>query len=68
MTINLSQQARKDMAKLLLEIEAFDLFMNKRFSQVKRYGIEGCESAAVVFDFILKTALKGNIIMIVMYI
>lgn len=60
MTINLSTEAKKDIAKLLIETEAFDLFMQKRFNQVKRYGLEGCESAAVVLDFILKTAVYGK--------
>lgn len=60
MTISLSPQAKKDIAKLLIETESFDLFMQKRFNQVKRYGLEGCESAAIAFDFILKTAIEGN--------
>ncbi len=60
MTTNLSVDARKSIAKLLLETEMFDLFMQKRFAQVKRYGLEGCESAAIVLDFILKTAVDSN--------
>lgn len=60
MTMKLSNESRKNIAKLLLETEMFDLFMQKRFSQVKRYGLEGCESAAVALDFILKTAINGK--------
>lgn len=56
MTTQLSAEAKRDIARLLIETEAFDLFMQKRFTQVKRYGLEGCESAAVAFDVILKTA------------
>ena len=54
--MKLTEEAKKDMAKLLLETEIFDLFMQKRFSQVKRYGLEGLESASILLDFILKTA------------
>jgi hypothetical protein len=39
MTMNLSIEAKKDIARLLIETEAFDLFMQKRFNQVKRYGL-----------------------------
>lgn len=60
MTMNLSAEAKKGIARLLIETEAFDLFMQKRFNQVKRYGLEGCESTAVVFDFILKTAVDSK--------
>ena len=61
MTMNLAEEAKKEMAKLLLETEAFDLFMQKRFSQVKRYGLEGLESTSIVLDFILKTASGSRI-------
>ena len=60
MTIKLSTRAEKDIARLLIETESFDLFMQKRFNQVKRYGLEGCEAAAIAFDFILKTAVEGK--------
>lgn len=60
MTINLSIEAKKNIARLLIETESLDLFMQKRYNQVKRYGLEGCESAAVAFDFILKTAVNGK--------
>lgn len=60
MTMNFSIEAKKNIARLLIETEAFDLFMQKRYNQVKRYGLEGCESAAVAFDFILKTAAGGK--------
>ena len=60
MTMNLTEEAKKEMAKLLLETEVFDLFMQKRFSQVKRYGLEGLESASIVLDFILKTSIESK--------
>lgn len=60
MTMTLAMETKKDMAKLLLETEVFDLFMQKRFSQVKRYGLEGLESTLIVLDFILKTAIGSK--------
>ena len=60
MTTQFIKETKKDIAKLLLKTEAFDLFMQKRFSQVKRYSLEGCESVAVIFDLILKTAIGGK--------
>ena len=60
MTMKLAEEAKMEIAKLLLETEAFDLFMQKRFSQVKRYGLEGLESASIVLDFILKTAVGSR--------
>jgi probable 2-oxoglutarate dehydrogenase E1 component DHKTD1 len=39
-------------AKLLVESEVFDHFMGKRFGQVKRYALEGCESLLVAMDAI----------------
>lgn len=60
LTMKLSLEAKKDIARLMIETEALDLFMQKRYNQVKRYGLEGCESAAVAFDFILKTAVGGK--------
>ncbi|KAJ2325494.1 hypothetical protein GGH92_010438, partial [Coemansia sp. RSA 2673] len=36
--------------ELLARSEAFDNFMQKKFGQVKRYGLEGAESAIVALD------------------
>ena len=60
MTMNLSSEAKKNIAELMIKTELFDLFMQKRFNNVKRYGLEGCESAAVAFDFILKTVCDSK--------
>lgn len=60
MTMELAAETKKEMARLLLETEVFDLFMQKRFSQVKRYGLEGLESTSLVLDFILKTAIGSK--------
>lgn len=61
MTMELTFEVKERIANVLLKSEAFDLFMQKRFNQVKRYGLEGCESASVAFDFILQTALGGKL-------
>ena len=60
MTLELTFEVKERIADVLLKSEAFDLFMQKRFNQVKRYGLEGCESANVALDFILQTALGGK--------
>lgn len=62
MTLQLSEDTKKGLGKLLLETEGFDLFMNKRFGNVKRYGLEGLEASSIILDFILKTALGSKFI------
>lgn len=48
---NGSDDARKRrFCELLAHSEAFDNFMQKKFGQVKRYGLEGAESALVALD------------------
>lgn len=66
MTMQLSIDAKKDISKLLIESEAFDFFMQKRFGQVKRYGLDGCESAVVALDYILKTATEIDHVLVTM--
>lgn len=43
-------------AKLLVESEVFDHFLGKRFGQVKRYALEGCESLLVAMDAIFHSS------------
>ena len=40
-------------AKYLLQSQAFDVFLAKKFGSVKRYGAEGAESMFVFFDEML---------------
>lgn len=56
MTMDLSAETKTRIAQILLESEAFDAFMQKRFSQVKRYGLDGCESTVVALDTLLQIA------------
>ncbi len=48
--IKASVSKQKRIAQLLIESEAWDAFMGKRFGQVKRYGLEGAESMLVAID------------------
>lgn len=41
---------QRQIAKLLMESEAWDKFMARRFGQVKRYGLEGAESMIIAMD------------------
>eukprot|EP00002_Diphylleia_rotans_P000348 TRINITY_DN1017_c0_g1_i1.p1 TRINITY_DN1017_c0_g1~~TRINITY_DN1017_c0_g1_i1.p1 ORF type:complete len:900 (-),score=190.22 TRINITY_DN1017_c0_g1_i1:508-3207(-) len=41
---------RSRILDLLLQSEKFDLFLQKKFSTVKRYGLEGAESCLPAFD------------------
>lgn len=41
---------RLRLLRLLSQSEVFDHFMQKRFTQVKRYGLEGAESMMVALD------------------
>lgn len=47
---------QKQIARLLVGSEAWDRFMGKRFGQVKRYGLEGCESLVVALDAVFQVA------------
>jgi len=44
----------RHMSQLLIHSEVFDHFMTRRFAQVKRYGLEGCESMIVAIDIIMR--------------
>lgn len=53
-----AQQRR--ITELLLESQAFDVFLSKKFGTVKRYGAEGAESMMVFFDWLFEGAgLRG---------
>ena len=57
---HLSRQDEQNLAKLLLECEAFDHFMAAKYPTTKRYGCEGAESMLVVFDEILRLCHLGQ--------
>lgn len=59
-TMNTSAAMRERIATTLVTAEAFEAFMQKRFSQVKRYGFEGCESVAVALDILLQAVTDGT--------
>ncbi|KAJ1883898.1 hypothetical protein LPJ66_010874, partial [Kickxella alabastrina] len=47
---SLGKAKKRRFYELLARSEAFDNFMQKKFGQVKRYGLEGAESAIVALD------------------
>ncbi|KAJ1950227.1 hypothetical protein EC988_004468, partial [Linderina pennispora] len=49
-TIEVDDSKRRRYYELLARSETFDKFMQKKFGQVKRYGLEGAESAIVALD------------------
>lgn len=54
--VQASPARQKQIAKLLVESEAWDKFMAKRFGQVKRYGLEGAESMIIAIDTMFQVA------------
>ncbi len=51
---------KKHIFRLLARSEVFDHFMQKRFTQVKRYGLEGAESMMVALDTLFRSANHGT--------
>ncbi|XP_053572446.1 2-oxoadipate dehydrogenase complex component E1 [Bombina bombina] len=56
-----STEERKQLAKLMLECQAFDHFLATKFSTVKRYGGEGAESMMGFFHEMLKTCALSSV-------
>lgn len=56
---HLDHLEQHNLAKLMLECEAFDHFMAAKFPTVKRYGCEGAESMLVVLDETLRLCHLG---------
>ncbi|ORX97262.1 2-oxoglutarate dehydrogenase, E1 component [Basidiobolus meristosporus CBS 931.73] len=52
--------------ELLARSEAFDHFMAKKFTQVKRYGLEGGESMMVALDKLFETSSKSGIVEVIL--
>lgn len=57
--IHAASALQKRIARILLESEAFDQFMAKRFGQVKRYGLEGGEAMMVAVDVLFQLTRSG---------
>ena len=54
----------REMAKLMIKSETFDAFMQKRFGQVKRYGLEGLESLVVAVSHLINlTKLDSSVVL-----
>ncbi|XP_066249250.1 probable 2-oxoglutarate dehydrogenase E1 component DHKTD1 homolog, mitochondrial isoform X1 [Euwallacea similis] len=54
----ISNETKRRIVWLLVESQAFDEFLAKKFSSVKRYGGEGAETMMVFFDEVLQLAAK----------
>ena len=54
-----SAEEKKHIYALLARSEVFDHFMSKRFTQVKRYGLEGAESMMVALDTLFRSGSQG---------
>ncbi|KAI9173184.1 hypothetical protein H9P43_007315 [Blastocladiella emersonii ATCC 22665] len=62
----LSADQKRRMHALLAKSEVFDLFMTKKFPQVKRYGLEGAEAMMVAVDTLFSTANAAGIVDLVL--
>jgi probable 2-oxoglutarate dehydrogenase E1 component DHKTD1 len=60
-TFHLDYLDKHNLAKLMLECEAFDQFMATKYPTVKRYGCEGAESMLVVLDEVLRLCHLGEV-------
>jgi probable 2-oxoglutarate dehydrogenase E1 component DHKTD1 len=52
---------RERLHKLLVESETFDQFLQAKFPNLKRYGLEGGESMIPALDALFSVAAKGNL-------
>lgn len=62
----ITKEMRSLWLKLILKSESFDHFMTKRFSQVKRYGLEGGESMMIALNSIFENIQKHDNVVIAM--
>lgn len=53
-SFHLTPEDEDNLAKLLIECEAFDHFMASKYPTTKRYGCEGAESMLVIIDEVLR--------------
>lgn len=57
----LTSEEQRHLAKLLVQSQAFDVFMSRKFTSVKRYGAEGSESLLVFFEWLLSGIGKKGV-------
>ncbi|GJJ14902.1 hypothetical protein Clacol_009172 [Clathrus columnatus] len=60
-TLPLQDKIRKRIWQLLARSESFDQFLQARFPNLKRYGLEGGESMIPAFDALFAAAAKASI-------
>eukprot|EP00698_Gefionella_okellyi_P012802 TRINITY_DN3470_c0_g1_i1.p1 TRINITY_DN3470_c0_g1~~TRINITY_DN3470_c0_g1_i1.p1 ORF type:complete len:851 (+),score=171.46 TRINITY_DN3470_c0_g1_i1:75-2627(+) len=56
-----SNDERKRALELMVEAESFDHFMAKKFGNVKRYGLEGCEALIPALDKLFGSAASSGV-------
>lgn len=65
-SVDFSPERQIALAKLMLKCQAFDHYLASKFTTVKRYGGEGCESMMAVFDEIITQSAEAGISDVVM--
>lgn len=58
---NFNNAIKTNIATDLLKSQCFDQFLAKKFTSLKRYGGEGCESMMVFFNEVFKLSAGGKI-------
>ncbi|CAI9720641.1 probable 2-oxoglutarate dehydrogenase E1 component DHKTD1, mitochondrial [Octopus vulgaris] len=65
-SIEVSAERQIALAKLMLRCQTFDQFLASKFTTVKRYGGEGCESMMAAFDEIFSRSSNYGVTDVVM--
>lgn len=60
-TLELEENLKFRILRRLLQSQAFDNFMAKKFASVKRYGAEGAESMMVFFEYLFYLSAQGKL-------
>jgi len=63
---NFDHEKKQRFFQLLTKSEVFDHFMQRKFGQVKRYGLEGAESLIIALDHLFETSNKDGITEVVL--
>lgn len=61
-----SSETKRDLARLLIQFQSFDNFMNIKLPSIKRYGGEGAESMVAFFRTLFSSAANDDVDTIVL--
>lgn len=67
-TLELEENLKFRILRRLLQSQAFDNFMAKKFASVKRYGAEGAESMMVFFEYLFHLSAQGKLVSCTIFI